>query len=89
MPTIAESGYPGFEGVGWGGLVIPIATPRDIVEKIGGDVRRILLDPAMQARIIERGAIADPRGPAEFTDFVKAEIVKWGEIAKKAGIKAD
>ncbi len=89
VPTIAESGYPGFEGVGWGGLVIPIATPRDIVEKIGGDVRRILLDPAMQARIIERGAIADPRGPAEFTDFVKVEIAKWGEIAKKAGIKAD
>ncbi len=89
VPTIAESGFPGFEGVGWGGVVIPIATPRDIVEKIGGDVRRILLDPAMQARIIERGAIADPRGPAEFTTFVKAEIVKWGEIAKKANIRAD
>ena len=89
VPTIAESGFPGFEGVGWGGLVMPIATPRDIVEKIGGDVRRILLDPTMQARIIERGAIADPRGPAEFAAFVKAEIQKWGEIAKKANIKAD
>ena len=89
VPTIAESGFPGFEGVGWGGLVMPIATPRDIVEKIGGDVRRILLDPTMQARIIERGAIADPRGPVEFAAFVKAEIQKWGEIAKKANIKAD
>ncbi len=89
VPTIAESGYPGFDGVGWGGLVIPIATPRDIVEKIGGDVRRILLDPAMQARIVERGAIADPKGPAEFAAFVRAEIVKWGDIAKKANIRAD
>ena len=89
VPTIAESGFPGFAGVGWGGLVMPIATPRDIVEKIGGDVRKILLDPTMQARIIERGAIADPRGPAEFAAFVKAEIQKWGEIAKKANIKAD
>ena len=89
VPTIAESGYPGFDGVGWGGLVMPIATPRDIVEKIGGDVRRILLDPVMQARIVERGAIADPRGPAEFAAFVKAEITKWGEIARKANIRAD
>ena len=68
---------------------MPIATPRELVEKIGGDVRRILLDPAMQARIVERGAIADPRGSAEFSVFVKDEIAKWGEIAKKANIKAD
>lgn len=89
VPTIAESGFAGFEGVGWGGLVVPIATPKDIVEKIGGDVRRILSDPAMQSRIIERGAIADPRGPAEFAAFVKAEITKWGDIARQANIKVD
>ena len=89
VPTIAESGFAGFEGVGWGGLVIPIATPKDIVEKIGGDVRKILSDPAMQSRIVERGAIADPRGTAEFAAFVKAEITKWGDIAKQANIKVD
>ncbi|MFN0300337.1 MAG: Bug family tripartite tricarboxylate transporter substrate binding protein [Burkholderiales bacterium] len=89
VPTVAESGFAGFEGVGWGGLVVPIATPKDIVEKIGGDARKILLDPAMQTRIADRGAIADPRGPAEFLAFVKDEIVKWGDIAKKANIKAD
>ena len=89
VPTIAESGFAGFEGVGWGGLVIPIATPKDIVEKIGGDVRKILSDPAMQSRIVERGAIADPRGTAEFNAFVKAEITKWGDIAKQANIKVD
>ena len=89
VPTVAESGFAGFEGVGWGGLVVPIATPKDIVAKIGEDARKILLDPAMQSRIAERGAIADPRGPAEFLAFVKDEIVKWGDIAKKANIKAD
>ncbi len=89
VPTIAESGFPGLEGVGWGGLVVPIATPKDIVDKIGGDVRRILSDPAMQSRIVERGAIADPRGSAEFAEFVKAEIAKWGDIAKRANIRAD
>ena len=89
VPTVAESGFPGFEGVGWGGLVVPVSTPKDIVEKIAGDVRRILLDPAMQTRIVERGAIADPRGSAEFAAFVKDEIAKWGDIAKRANIRVD
>ena len=89
VPTIAESGFAGFEGVGWGGLVAPIATPRDIVEKISADVRRILLDPAMQARIIERGAVADPRTSAEFTAFAKAEITKWAEITRQSKIKVE
>ena len=89
VPTIAELGYPGFEGVGWGGLVVPIATPKDIVEKISGDVRRILLDPAMQTRISERGAIADPRTSAEFTAFARAEVVKWAAIAKQSKIQVE
>jgi len=89
VPTIAELGYPGFEGIGWGGLVVPIATPKDIVEKISGDVRRILLDPAMQARITERGAIADPRTSAEFTAFARAEVVKWAAIAKQSKIQVE
>lgn len=89
VPTVAESGFPGFEGVGWGGLVVPIATPKDIVDKISGDVRRILLDPAMQARIVERGAIADPRTAAEFTAFARAEVVKWAAIAKQSKIQVE
>ncbi len=89
VPTIAESGFPGFEGVGWGGLVVPIATPKDIVDKISGDVRKILLDPAMQARIVERGAIADPRTSTEFTAFAKAEVVKWADIARQSKIRVE
>jgi len=89
VPTVAEAGMPGFEGVGWGGLVVPLATPKDVVERIGGDVRRILLDQAMQARIADRGAVADPKGTAEFTAFVQSEIRKWGEIARLAKIKLD
>ena len=89
LPTVAESGYPGFDGVGWAGLIAPKGTPREIVEKISGDVRRALTDPAMQQRIIERGAIPDPRGPKEWGDFIAAEIVKWGEIVKKANLKPE
>jgi tripartite-type tricarboxylate transporter receptor subunit TctC len=89
LPTVAESGYPGFDGVGWAGLIAPKGTPREVVEKISGDVRRALTDPAMQQRIIDRGAIPDPRGPKEWGDFIAAEIVKWGEIVKKANLKPE
>ena len=48
-----------------------------------------MTDPAMQVRVIERGAIPDPRGPIEWGEFVKAEIAKWGDIAKRANIRLD
>ena len=89
LPTVAESGYPGFDGVGWGGLIVPKATRADVVEKIGADVRRVLSDPVMQQRIIDRGAVPDPRGPKEWTAFVNAEIVKWAEVVRRAKLKAD
>lgn len=89
VPTVSELGYPGFDGVGWAGLVAPRGTPPEIVEKIGADVRKLLGDPAVRDRIIERGAIPDPRGPKEFGEFVAAEIVKWGEIVKRSNLKAD
>jgi tripartite-type tricarboxylate transporter receptor subunit TctC len=89
VPTVAESGYPGFDGNGWAGLVVPAATPREIVERIGSEVRRVMTDAGMQARVIERGAIPDPRGPVEWSEFVRTEIAKWGDIAKKANIRLD
>jgi tripartite-type tricarboxylate transporter receptor subunit TctC len=89
VPTVAESGYPGFDGVGWGGLIAPKATRPELVEKIGADVRHALSDPTMQQRIIERGAVPDPRGPKEWTAFVNAEIVKWAEVVRRANLKAE
>jgi tripartite-type tricarboxylate transporter receptor subunit TctC len=70
-------------------MVAPKGTPNEIVERVGAEVRKALADPAMRERIIERGAIPDPRGPKEFGEFVAAEIVKWGEIVKRANLKAD
>jgi tripartite-type tricarboxylate transporter receptor subunit TctC len=89
LPTVAELGYPGFEGVGWAGMVVPKGTPNEIVDKIGTDVRRVLNDPLMRERILDRGMIADPRGPKEWTEFVTAEVVKWSEAARRANVKAD
>ena len=89
LPTVAEQGYPGFEGSGWGGLVVPKATPLSVVQKIGEDVRRIVSDPAMQQRMIDRGAVPDSRGPQEWSTFVHDELVKWSQVAKRANVKLE
>jgi len=89
VPTVAELGYAGFEASGWGGMVVPKATPSAVVHKISGDVSGVLNDPVMQQKIIERGAVPDLRGPKEWTEFVNAELVKWADIARRANVKAD
>jgi tripartite-type tricarboxylate transporter receptor subunit TctC len=88
LPTVAESGYPGFEGVGWQGLVVPKGTPPAVVQKISADVAKILADPTMQKNIIDKGMVPDPRGAGPWSDFVYAEMKKWKAAAKQANIKA-
>lgn len=88
-PTVNELGYPGFEAEGWGGMVVPKATPAPTVAKISRDVRRILSDQTIQKQMLDRGVVPDLRGPQEWTQFVHAELVKWTEVAKRANLKAD
>lgn len=88
VPTVAELGYPGFEASGWGGMAVPKATPSAVVQKISSDVSRVLNDPVMQQKIIERGAVPDLRAAKEWTEFVNAELAKWGDIARRANVKA-
>jgi tripartite-type tricarboxylate transporter receptor subunit TctC len=89
VPTIAESGYPGFLGVGWAGLFMPAGGPKEIAEKISADVRSILNQPEMRKRIVDRGAIPDPMTPQQTAEFVKADTARWGEVAETANIKID
>lgn len=89
VPTIAESGFPGFEGYGWSGIVLPAGTPRDIVEKISADIRRALADPKLKERIVDRGGVPDPTTAAAFADFIRAEVAKWGEVARTANVRLD
>ena len=89
VPTVAEAGFPGFDGSGWGGLVVPAGTPPAVVAKISTDVQKLLRDPEFQQKIIDRGAIPDPRGAKEWSAFVDSEVIKWGDVIKKANLKAD
>jgi len=89
VPTVAESGYPGFEAVGWIGLAAPIKTPDAILNKINADVVKILATADMKERLAGLGVTPAGSSRAEFTAFVRSEIAKWGKLIKDANIKAD
>ncbi|HTO46214.1 MAG TPA: tripartite tricarboxylate transporter substrate binding protein [Burkholderiales bacterium] len=89
VPTIAESGYPGFLGVGWAGLFMPAGGSKDVAEKISADVRAVLNEPEMKQRIVDRGGIPDPMTPEQTAAFVKTDTARWGQVAKTANIKID
>ena len=89
LPTIAESGYPGFDAGSWFGLVGPAGLPREIALKIQGEVARILKEPAMREKFVQQGA--DPVGstPEEFGQYMRDETAKWAKVVKASGAKAD
>ena len=88
VPTVAESGFPGFNVVTWNGLVGPAGTPRDIVDKIAGEIRRATNDPDFAGRL--KGAGANPLGntPDEFAAMIKVDIATWAEAVALTGLKA-
>jgi tripartite-type tricarboxylate transporter receptor subunit TctC len=89
VPTVAESGYEGFSGVGWSGFVLPAGTPREIVDKVSADTQAVLREPETVQRIVERGGVPDPTTPQQYADFIRAEVAKWGEVARIARVKLD
>ncbi|GAA5235463.1 tripartite tricarboxylate transporter substrate binding protein [Verticiella sediminum] len=89
VPTIAESGVPGYEAYSWSGLVAPAGTPQEIVDKVNADMNQGLNDPAVAKRILDAGAEVSPGTPAEFGKFIDDEIRKWGEVIRKANITVE
>jgi tripartite-type tricarboxylate transporter receptor subunit TctC len=89
LPTLAESGYPGFDTSLWFGLLAPAATPKEIVSKVHGEVVRVLKLPDVVERIASQGADIVGDTPAEFAAFIAAESAKYAKIIKQAGVKVD
>jgi tripartite-type tricarboxylate transporter receptor subunit TctC len=87
VPTLAESGLPGFDYNLWVGLFAPAGTPAEVVDKIARDVGRALATPEVKERLTALGAEALPMTPVEFTKFVGAEIDDSGKVIKAANIK--
>lgn len=89
LPTIAESGYPGFEAVGWIGIVAPAKTPAAILDKLNQEILRILQAPDVKERLsaLAFTPVGDTR--KEFAAFIHSEIAKWGKAVKDSGAKAN
>jgi tripartite-type tricarboxylate transporter receptor subunit TctC len=88
-PTLAESGFPGFDTSLWFGMLAPAATPRPIVGKIHDEVVRILKLPDVAERIASQGGEIVGNTPAEFAAFIAAESAKYARIIKEAGVRLD
>jgi tripartite-type tricarboxylate transporter receptor subunit TctC len=89
LPTVAESGLPGYEAVGWFGLLAPAATPKATVAKLSADANRVLAMSDVRERMLGLGA--DPAGntPEEFARFIRDDQAKWSKLMKEAGIQAE
>ena len=87
FPTIAESGLPKYDSLGWFGLFAPGPTPAALVSRISADVKKVLDSEDLKKRLAEQGAEPEPSTPAQFREFVNADIRKWIALAKQAGIK--
>lgn len=89
VPTLAESGLPGFEAGSWFGILAPAGTPRDVVATLDRDIQKSLATPEMKKKLIDRGFQPIVKGPEPFAKYIGQEIKKWDRIVKQSGATAE
>ena len=89
LPTIAESGYPGFEVASWSGLLAPARTPSTIIGRLHPETVKVLAAPDLRAKLTSLGLEGIGSSPDDFAAAIKSEIPKWAKVIKDAGIKVD
>lgn len=89
LPTIAESGVPGFEASTWHGLVAVAGTPRPVLVKLNAEVNAVLKDPQVSKFLESQGAIIEGGTAEKFAAYIKSEIPKWAKVIKDSGARAD
>jgi tripartite-type tricarboxylate transporter receptor subunit TctC len=89
VPTLAEAGVPGYEAVIWLGLMAPAKTPPAVLHKLNAEIARIVARPEVQQEWTAQGATAMSQSVEEFERYLRADIDKWGQVIRKAGIKAE
>jgi len=87
LPTAAEAGLPGWEALGWFGLVAPAATPRPIVQRLNAEVVAILKAPDIHDKILATGNEPAPTTPEAFGEYIRAEVARWGKVVRESGGK--
>ena len=89
VPTLAEAGLAGYEATGWFGVVMPAATPAEIIGRMNSELVTALKRQDIRERVIAAGAEPSPSTPAEFGALIRDEIAKWAEVVKISGAKPD
>jgi tripartite-type tricarboxylate transporter receptor subunit TctC len=89
VPTIAESGFPGFRGVSWNGMMAPAKTPKEIIDRVANEFVKAAKDPAFIAQLDKYGASPLGLTPEEFTKFLQQDVALWAEAVKIAGVTLD
>ncbi|WP_144636479.1 Bug family tripartite tricarboxylate transporter substrate binding protein [Bordetella genomosp. 13] len=89
VPTISESGLPGYEAYSWSGVMAPKGVPKDVIARLNQDMVKVLSNPDTAKSMLAAGAEPKPGTPAEFGEFVNNEIAKWRAVIRKANIKLD
>jgi tripartite-type tricarboxylate transporter receptor subunit TctC len=89
LPTMAEAGMKGYETSTWGGVLAPAGTPKDVVAKLNDEFNKALKTSDVREKML--GAGVEPAGgtPQQFAEFIRSEMVKWGKVAKDAGIQPE
>ncbi len=89
LPTVIESGVPGYVSQTWGGLSVRTGTPREVVVKLSADIVTVLKDPDVRERLLKIGAEPVPQTQMQYGEFIRSEMVKWAPVVKKANIRMD
>lgn len=89
LPTFAEAGYPGVEGKGWMGVMVPLGTPQTVIRRLHAELARILKSPEIVEQWVASGAEPGGNTPEEFGAYIQEEFDRWGRIVRQRGIKAN
>jgi len=89
VPTLAESGFPGFDMVSWQALVAPAGTPRAVVDRLNAEVAKVLKTPEMKEKMTGLGTDIVANSPEQFAQYLREETAKWSKIVRDAGIKLE
>jgi tripartite-type tricarboxylate transporter receptor subunit TctC len=89
VPTVAESGVPGYESLSWSGIAAPARTPREVVARLNREINAILASPEMRQKLADQGADAMGGTPEAFAEHAKRERDKWSRVIRDAGISVN
>ena len=89
LPTIAESGVPGYESISWAGVAVPAGTPKEIVARLHAEIVKVLALPDIRERFLRDGIETIGSTPEQFSEHIRRERIKWAKVVKDSGAKAD